>query len=355
MSELHRMLRDLADGMFGEQCTLPIRLAAEAGSWPSLLWSLVEQAGLPLAAVPPSLGGAGTTLQDATSIARAVGAHALPLPVTETILANWLLAQGGRAPMAGPLGVSTVAGEATLRLEPAAGGFRVSGAIPFVPWGRNVGHVVAVAARCDGSQAVVALAAADCRIERAESVAGEPRDHVVCDGVRVDAPDERGGPGDRDLAAELLRAGALLRCHQMAGAMDWVLERSCGYVGERTQFGRPIGRFQAVQHLIATMATHVSAASAAADGASAAFDEPRADELIGFAKSRVGEAAGEVTAIAHQVHGAMGYSREYALHFRTRRIWSWREEFGGERFWQTRNGQRIAARGADALWAHLAV
>ena len=68
-----------------------------------------------------------------------------------------------------------------------------------------------------------------------------------------------------------------------------------------------------------------------------------------MAKSRTGEAAGKGAEIAHQVHGAMGYTREHNLHYSTRRLWSWRDEFGNETHWQSRLGRSIAAQGADAL------
>jgi len=71
---------------------------------------------------------------------------------------------------------------------------------------------------------------------------------------------------------------------------------------------------------------------------------------VAIAKLRVGEAAGSGAAIAHQVHGAMGFTYEHSLHHATRRLWAWREEFGNETHWATVLGRMVAARGADALW-----
>ena len=75
---------------------------------------------------------------------------------------------------------------------------------------------------------------------------------------------------------------------------------------------------------------------------------------IASAKIRVGEAAGEGAAIAHQVHGAIGFSAEHALHRFTQRLWAWRDDFGAESAWAARLGNLVAARGADALWPMLA-
>ena len=74
---------------------------------------------------------------------------------------------------------------------------------------------------------------------------------------------------------------------------------------------------------------------------------------IAAAKIRVGEAAGLGAGIAHQSHGAIGFTYEHSLHFVTRRLWSWRAEFGGESHWSLEQGREVAARGAEALWPHL--
>jgi alkylation response protein AidB-like acyl-CoA dehydrogenase len=72
---------------------------------------------------------------------------------------------------------------------------------------------------------------------------------------------------------------------------------------------------------------------------------------IAAAKTFAGEAAGAGAAIAHQMHGAIGFSREYALQLRTRRLWSWRDEHGNEAEWSAWLGTMLCTRGADALWA----
>ena len=71
---------------------------------------------------------------------------------------------------------------------------------------------------------------------------------------------------------------------------------------------------------------------------------------VAVAKVRVGEAASNGAAIAHQVHGAMGFTYEHSLHHATRRLWAWREEFGNETLWAGRLGRLITEHGADELW-----
>ena len=116
-------------------------------------------------------------------------------------------------------------------------------------------------------------------------------------------------------------------------------------------------KFQAVQQQLAVMAGQVAAAGAAADAgieALVAATIPAMQEfLIAIAKTRVGDAATLASEIAHQVHGAIGFTKEYSLQLSTRRLWSWRDEFGGDTEWAAQVGAYVCARGADALWPTL--
>ncbi len=151
----------------------------------------------------------------------------------------------------------------------------------------------------------------------------------------------------------LIEEGALLRAVQMAGAMDRVLEHALTWVNDRVQFGKPIAKHQAVQHLMAQLAEEVAAASAAVDFAVEASSVKPDRFAIAVAKARAGEAAGKAANIAHAVFGAMGFTREHTLHNATRRLWAWRNEFGSETYWQGEIGRRIASGGGASLWPTL--
>ncbi len=162
-------------------------------------------------------------------------------------------------------------------------------------------------------------------------------------------------PANGTDAEALMMMGAAVRAAQMAGALQTVLDISVQYTQERVAFGRPIAKFQAIQHDLARLAGEVAAAVAAAGSVAAAIDGAGTfDERVFFeaasAKIRVGEAAGEGAAIAHQVHGAIGFTLEHVLHRFTHRLWSWRDDFGGESVWAVRIGEMMCARGADELW-----
>jgi alkylation response protein AidB-like acyl-CoA dehydrogenase len=145
--------------------------------------------------------------------------------------------------------------------------------------------------------------------------------------------------------------GALMRAAQIAGATEAVLNHAVAYAGERQQFGRPIGNFQAVQHLVAQLAEEAAASAMAAKQAFVALDTGRDGPFaIAAAKVRAGDAAGRAAAIAHQVHGAMGFSHEHRLHYLTRRLLAWRADYGSEAQWSLALAAAIVPGGGAGLW-----
>ena len=349
MNELRTILGDVVTRLFTDRVTQDLIEAAEQGQWPEPLWRAVEENGLTLPVVPESKGGAGGTWADAYIVMRAAGRHAVPLPLAETIVGAWVLSESGLDVPTGPLTLAPVHRDETLRLTRAGGGWRLSGTAARVPWGGAAGHVVVVA---EGERRVmVALAARGAgAVARDQNLAREPRDTLTFDGAPVVAV----APAGRRVPANAIWLyGALARSAQMAGGLDYLLRQASQYATERRQFGKPIGSFQAIQQNLAVLAGHTAAAGTAAANACRAADRGDAAFEIAVAKIRVGEAVGIGASIAHQTHGAIGFTYEHALQFTTRRLWAWRAEFGGEGDWAVELGRSVCERGADALWPQL--
>jgi acyl-CoA dehydrogenase len=142
------------------------------------------------------------------------------------------------------------------------------------------------------------------------------------------------------------RRGALMRAVQMTGALARVRDITIRYAAERQQFGQPLNRFQAVQQQLAELAGEVALATAAVDDA-IADPSPR---RVAAAKVVAGRAATRSAAIAHQVHGAIGFTREHELHRFTTRLWRWRDDYGVESQWAESIGDLYAHAGADRVW-----
>jgi alkylation response protein AidB-like acyl-CoA dehydrogenase len=331
---IERILSDLVSPELIQQCA--------EGVWPEALWNTLQEAGMTLAAVPEALGGAGAGWEDAFTLVRAAGAHALPAPFPDTILANWLLGRAGIQPMGGALAIA-----AHSPLIYADG--RASGRLEKIPWGRNLNHVIALSQGHDHEVLVLDTATAS-QLEKRANLAGEPRDTLVFDRARVthaeQAPPETG-------ADFMILCGAMLRSAQMAGALQSLLQMTTSYATERVQFGKPIGHFQVIQQQIAVMAEHTACGLLAAEAAFAESADGIAALPIMAAKICAGEAASIAASTAHAVHGAIGFTDEHSLHLKTRRLWAWRAEYGSHNFWSQRLGQSVCASGSNGLWPML--
>ncbi len=299
------LIADVAERILRDHCDKATLDAAEAGQFPAELWEALAGAGLHETGSVAS----GSGLGDLFGLLALAGRHAAPLPLAETLLANRLIGEAGA-------GLTTI----------AIGG--------IAPWGRRATRVVLG----ESGHVVTGF-----EVEERANLAGEPRDRIIGGDRTVETVDVSG-------LEELL---ALSRAALMAGAMARLLELSVAYAGERRQFGRPIAGFQAVQQGLAVLASEAAAAQRATDGAVEAVAAPDFPFQVAAAKARVGEAAGVVAEMAHQVHGAMGFTHEHTLHHFTRRLWAWRDEHGAESEWQARLGAAIAGQGADGVWAFL--
>jgi acyl-CoA dehydrogenase len=332
------ILYDSAMRLFGDHVTPAVLQEAGEGLWPGALWQAVDEAGY-LDVLLDGQGSSPANMVEATTILRAAGHHATPIPLPETMLARFLCAA---AQLPAPDGVLSIA-----PVEPGdrliLGGGAVTGNAGHVPWGLEAEAIVVIG---DADLALVSGGAFGW--DAGDNLANEPRDHLSAAGARGET---RTLPDGIDAGA-VLRLGTLMRAAQMAGAMEAALDLSTRYANERVQFGRPIGKFQAIQQQMAVLAEHAASTLVAVENAARAAAEgrPSAKFACMAAKIRAGEAAGKVADIAHQVHGAMGFTEEYTLHHLTRRLWSWRDEFGNEAYWAQELGRQIASAGAEGLW-----
>lgn len=355
MRDETRMLLESVGRLFEDHCTKEVADRAEAGTFPDALWRAVSETGVPLAALPESAGGADAEWSDLFAVLRVAGRFAAPIPLAETMLAAWVASAAGLEVSELPMTVGPVRTGDRLTLKRDGNGWQLSGRASRLPWAAQAGRIVLLTDGPDGEMAVSIDGTSGADLTPGRNMAGEPRDTLNFTGLRV-AGDAAARPTHGIDRAAVYRRGALARAVMMAGALERALDTAVTYAGERKQFGRPIAKFQAVQQQLAVMAGQVAAAGAAADAGieALACGDPTMEEfLIAIAKTRVGDAATLASEIAHQVHGAIGFTKEYSLQLSTRRLWSWRDEFGGDTEWATRVGAFICARGADALWPTL--
>lgn len=346
--ESQHLVADAAARIFADLAEPSAINRAENGGWKEPLWRALGDAGLILTWVPEALGGSGASLADGFAVLGVAGRFALAVPLAETLAAGWLLARAG---LEAPLTPMTLAPVRPCDRVAADADGRLSGRAGGVPFAQDCRHIAVLAD--GGERPVIALVEIkDCRLSEGRNLAGDAMNVVTFDRAKPlrSAPVPSGF--DR---SHLLLMGSTIRSVATAGALEAILTLSTAYANERVAFERPIGKFQAVQQNLARLAGEVAAALAAAGSAAdavaqaAAFDEAVFLEAAS-AKIRVAEAAAEGAAIAHQVFGAIGFTREHVLHRFTLRMLSWRNDFGSESYWAAELGGHVARRGADEFW-----
>ncbi|MGO4331035.1 acyl-CoA dehydrogenase family protein [Cupriavidus sp. M-11] len=325
---MHNAYSDALEALLRDCCTPAVVRAVERGGDPQPLWQALQESGFADCLLPEEAGSAGLPLAELAPVLFALGRHALPLPLGQTLFARALLHAAGRAVPAGPIALASFDGdEAQTTL--------VAGGAPAA-W-----FLVQEGARC------VLLPRAQAQVR----ATGAHADLTVI--LPRPAPQ---GPDAFMLPAGALREiGACVHAAQMAGAMSHVFDITLRYANDRQQFGRAIGKFQAIQHQISVMAEHVGAARMAAQLACAGGGQDNAwrpDPLrAAIGKLNASEAVTPVAAIAHAVHGAIGITEEYDLQLYTRRLHAWRLADGTETYWGRVVGEAVCAAPGDGVVA----
>jgi alkylation response protein AidB-like acyl-CoA dehydrogenase len=279
-------------------------------------------------------------------LAEQCGAHAAPLPLIDTALSVAAFSQSGTDPdteirhlLSGSATVAlgVVEERSGWTLEPAetrirerpAGGFLLHGTKLGVHHGNEV-DFFAIHADAGGEPALALVP----RLSAGVTVISTPGldgasafARVVLDGVSV--PGEHVVHG-RDALERLLQVGAVATVAEAIGAASTALSLAVGYARERRQFGRPIGTFQAVQHLLADAHVMRESAWATVLHAAGTLDEPTGDaaEAVAIAKAYGSRAAREVVEAALQVLGGIGFTWEHDLHLLQRRVLASERRFG---------------------------
>lgn len=311
--EAQQLLLATANRLFGDLCNKEVLEAAEEGEFPVTAKENLAEHGFHRLADRDS----GFALCDVFAVLRVAGYHALPLPLAEWMLANRFLPDRGD--------------------DFASIGKLQGTQLRSAPWGREAHRCLGITTEGD----VANVTTADWTSHY--NIAGEAIDSASIENRVPISTSEN--------IVELL---ALSRCAMSVGAMTRLLELVVEQVTVREQFGRPLARFQVIQHDIARAAGEVAASDKALECALAQLESERQHDEVALACARVFEASQIISDTAHQLFGAMGFTHEHILHHYTRRLWAWREDYGNERHWQASLGRSLCAGGPDQLWPFLA-
>jgi alkylation response protein AidB-like acyl-CoA dehydrogenase len=312
-------------------------------------WEQIEELGLHRLMWPEEREGYGLSPDVALAVIRLSGRCSLATPLADTLVAGWIAGHSGLPLADGPVALA-FADE--LSVVPSAGRLRVRGVARDIAWGMRCATLLI--GEADGRAVAIMIPNGSAAIlAQRDDVAGQLRVSLKWN---IDVASDSLAALPSGLTVRHCRAlGAAARAAQIAGAAERIRDMTVVYVRDRVQFGKPLAALQVVQQSLALLASQSAAAAASLGRAASAFGcEPGGWEHAAIAKIRVGEAGNIVASIAHQLHGAIGWTKEYRLHRFTRAIWAWRDDFGSEIAWARDFGNSLIERGADGLWPKLA-
>ncbi len=318
------MFTEAIEAILVDQCTPAAIRAIENGGPPTALWGALAESGFLELMGSEEAGGAGLALDAVFPIFVALGRHAVPVPAAQSIAARALLGS-----VAAPQGMVALAGHA----RRGADGSVSAGQVPF---GAIADHVLA---NIDGQLVLLACAGAQ---RTATGIRGS-----LAASLRW-AADAIGAPvGDN--GAQVAVFSAALHAAAIAGAMERLFAMTLGYCNDRVQFGKAIGRFQAVQHQLSVMAEHVACAGVAAELAFRPGEQVPALLAAATAKARTSASVPLVASTAHALHGAIGVTEEFDLQLYSRRLHEWRMADGSEAYWNRVVGDALLGGAAPSV------
>ena len=336
--------RDAFAAYLGEQYTLDRhRAAVTEPTIHATLWDGLAELGLFGMLVPEAQGGLGLGFVDLALPLEELGKALVPAVFFDTLVATDLIVRYGTASQrdrllpalaAGKVKIAIAATEVTggfgleetaAEAQPAGAGWRLTSTKIMVPHATSEDLLLVVVRFQPGGEPGLVLIESG---RSGMSIRAESTLDLVCrfdevgfDGVEIHVTEVLGGVTSAAAVARLMDVSAAVAAIQMTGIAGRMLDIAVAYASERTQFGKPIGSFQAIKHRCADMAVSADAARTAAYYAGWAIAEDAVDRIraCSIAKSFCGDAARFVCNEAIQVHGGMGFTWELGLHHYLRR------------------------------------
>jgi len=347
----------------------------EPAGYSATLWKEVVELGWPGLALPTEHGGVGEGFVELCLLVEEIGRGQMPMPLlptaavcgvaierfgTEAQRAEWLADIAAGQVMTYVLATARGGWSAPGRSVTARaydGGLALDGTAWFVPYAGAAAHLLVVGRTPDDAPVVtvVDVAADDVSARRLDVVGPDPLYRVDLTNVAVPTDRILGGVNSgADVVEAMTAHGAAATCAAMVGGAQRVLDMTVEHAGQREQFGQPIGSFQAVQHHCADMAIDLltsrylayEAIWRLAEGLDAATE-------VAMAKAAVGDAYQRVVALGHQVHGAIGFTREHDMHRYLRHATAAALAFGDSDFHWDRLADRLGLRRDSSCQAHI--
>jgi alkylation response protein AidB-like acyl-CoA dehydrogenase len=338
-----KMMQDTVGRTLERACPLErVRRAAEAREpYAADVWAALAETGAVGLIVPEEHGGVGLTLLDAALAAEMLGRHVAPVPfVASCVMAPLALMGSGSPAQQAEWLPKLAAGEAVagVAVSEAAAGVR-DGAGVAAKNGKLTGKALFVLDAGAADLFIVADQARGLHLVRGDAGGLTRTALTTIDATRsvgeltfeatpAEPLNARDGPAT---LARMIDAGRIVLAADILGAGERMIEKAVAYAGERKQFGRVIGSFQAVKHLCAEMIAELEPCRSLVWYAAYAFDEVPAEAALmaAHAKAHLSETGTFIARTATEVHGGMGFTDLLGLHYWFKRIGFDRQLLGG--------------------------
>ena len=349
LTEIQQMLKNSAREFLSQECPLTLvrELEEDPRGFTEELWRQIAGLGWTGLAFPEQYGGTGGVFIDLAVLLEEMGRSLVPGPFFSTVVLGGLtvLDAGSEEQKrdilpricSGQLMMTLALTEPSATYEPwgvettatqQGDAYLLQGTKLFVSDAHAADLLLVVARTSSGpnpadgiSLFLVSGDSPGLSVGRLGTIASDRLCEVALDQVSVPAGSALGGIGEGwPIIQRALQRAVTGKCVEMLGGADAVLEMTVEYAKQRTQFGRPVGSFQAVQHHCANMATDVEGCRQISYQAAWRVSEGlTADREVAMAKAWVSAAYQRVCATAHQCHGAIGFTKEHNLQLFTRR------------------------------------
>ena len=346
LNEAQQMLKNSAQEFLEAECpdTYVREMEEDENGYTTEMWQkLAEQGWLGLI-IPEKYGGVELEFQDLTILLEEMGRFMLPGPYfSNVVLGGMSIMDSGTEEQKqeylpriaeGQIIVTLALNEPSGRWDPegieltateTGGKYALNGTKLFVPNAHISDYIVVVARTGDGENdiSLFILPSQSNGVNQTllKTIASDRQSEVTFDNVELPASSLLGEKNRGWQTIEkVLKWGAIGKCAEMSGGGQSVLDMTVEYAKQRTQFGRPIGTFQAIQHHCANMATDVEGAKFITYQAAWMLSEGLpADREVAMAKAWVSDAYKRVCALGHQSHGAIGFTKEHNMQLYSRR------------------------------------
>jgi alkylation response protein AidB-like acyl-CoA dehydrogenase len=294
--------------------------------WSRDLWAQLADLGVIGALFDEAHGGYGGSTFDVGVVFGEVGSALAIGPFLGSLLAGRVLAATGREDlleeiMAGTRIVSAALDSRTVQGMPSAGSWTLTGTQAVVPFAASA-HAIVVAAETEQGPCVFLIEqdATGLDIRNYPLVDGGAAGEVRLDGVPAVLLGGAGGAGP--IAEEALAAGIVALSWEAVAIMDALKDQTLDYLRTRKQFGISIGKFQALQHRMATLALEIEQARSSAINAAARFGDGRIarEKAVSAAKYTIGHVGTLAAEECIQMHGGIGMTWELPLSHYAKRL-----------------------------------